>query len=186
MARVTVWSSMKRTTIELITHFLFHNLPSPFAILGQNKCTNIEIGDGQFFFSFNENKLIFLKIMLQKLFRASATFLPFTDDNTILIDDSLEKSVCNESGNEIFLDSWSRIEPDNNYFSNTLALWLNCMNMHCMPGLLKKYVDQNQIGCPPLLADDPLLLHMMQEMALSVRNVGVHYNVIGIPDLNCS
>ena len=56
---------MKRSTIELIARFLFHNLPSPFAILGQNECMNIEIGDGQFVFSFNENKLIFLKILLQ-------------------------------------------------------------------------------------------------------------------------
>ena len=64
-ARVVVWSSMKRTTIELIARFLFHDLPSPSAILGQNECMNIEIGDGQFVFSFNENKLIFLKIMPQ-------------------------------------------------------------------------------------------------------------------------
>ena len=92
-ARVVVWSSMKRSTVELIASFLFHDLPSPYAILGQNECTTIEIGDGQFVFNFNENKLIFLKIMLQQLFRGSATFLPFTNDNTILIDDSLEKSV---------------------------------------------------------------------------------------------
>ena len=66
-AWVVVWSSMKRSTVELIARFLFHDLPSPFAILGQNECMNIEIGDGQFIFSFNENKLIFLKIMLQEL-----------------------------------------------------------------------------------------------------------------------
>ena len=64
-ARVVVWSSMERSTVELIARFFFHDLPSPFAILGENKCTNIEIGDSQFVFSFNENKLIFLKIMLQ-------------------------------------------------------------------------------------------------------------------------
>ena len=50
---------MKRFTVELIARFLFHDLPSPYAILDQNECTNIEIGDGQFVFSFNENKLIF-------------------------------------------------------------------------------------------------------------------------------
>ena len=56
--------------------------------------------------------------------------------------------------------------------------------MHCMPGFLRKYVDHNRIGCPPLAADDPLLLHMMQGMALSAKNVGVHYNVIGVLDFN--
>ena len=45
-AWVVVWSSMKRSTVELIARFLFHDLPSPYAILGQNECTNIEIGNG--------------------------------------------------------------------------------------------------------------------------------------------
>ena len=183
--RVVVWSSMKRSTIELITSFLFHDLPFPFAILGQNKCTNIDIGDGQFVFSFNENKLIFLKIMPQQLFKGSATLSPFTNDNTILIDDSPEKSVCNESGNAIFLESWSLNELESNYLLDTLAPWLTRLNTQCMPGFLREYVDQNWIGCPPLAADDPLLLHMMRGMALSAKNVGVHYNVVGVPDFNC-
>ena len=63
VARVVIWSSMKRTTIKQIACFLFHDLPALFAILDQNHCTNIEIEDDQFVFNFNENKLIFLKIM---------------------------------------------------------------------------------------------------------------------------
>ena len=54
-----------------------------------------------------------------------------------------------------------------------------------MPGFLQEFVDRNQIGCPLLAADDPLLLHMMRRMALSAKNVGVHYNVVGVPDFNC-
>ena len=161
-ARVVVWSSIKRSTVELIARFLFHDLPSPFAILGQNKCVNIEIGDGQFVFSFNENKLIFLKIMLQELFKGSGVLSPFTNDNTILIDDFPEKSVYNESGNVIFLESWSRNEPESNYLLDTLAPWLTHLNTQCMPRFLQEYVDRNRIGCPPLAADDPLLLHMMR------------------------
>ena len=132
---------MKRSTVGLIARFLFHDLPSPYAILGQNECTNIEIRDGQFVFSFNENKLIFLKIMLQELFRGSATFSPFTNDNTILIHDSPEKSVCNESGNMIFLEPWSRNEPESNYLLDTHAPWLSRLNTQCMPGFLREYVD---------------------------------------------
>ena len=176
---------MKRSTVELIAHFFFHDLPSPFAILGQNEGTSIEIGDGQFVFSFNENKLIFLKIMPQQFFKGSATLPPFTNDNTILIDDSSEKSVCNESGNAIFLESWSRNEPESNYLLDTLAPWLTHLNMQCMPRFLREYVDQNRIGCPLLVADDPLLLHMMRGMVLSAKNVWVHYNVVGVPDFNC-
>ena len=183
-ARVVVWSSMKRSTVGLIAHFLFHDLPSPFAILGQNECTNIEIGDGQFVFNFNKNKLIFLKIMPQELFKDSGALSPFTNDNTILIDDSPEKSVYNESGNAIFLESWSRNEPESNYILDTLAPWLTRLKTQSMPGFLRKYVDRNRIGCPPLAVDDPLLLHIMQGMVLSAKNVGVQGNVVGVPDFN--
>ena len=55
-----------------------------------------------------------------------------------------------------------------------------------MPGKLREYIDKNRIASPLLAADDPLLLHMMRRMALSAKNVGVHYNIIGVPDLNCT
>ena len=104
--------------------------------------------------------------------------------NTILIDDSPEKSVCNESGNAIFLESWSRHHVESDFLLGTLAPWLSRLNNYCLPGELRKYVDQNRIGSSPSAADDPLLLHMMRGMALSAKNVGVHYNVLGVPDLN--
>ena len=88
-------------------------------------------------------------------------FSPFTKDNTILIDDSPEKNVCNESGNAIFLESWSRNELESNYLLDTLAPWLSRLNTQCMPGFLQEYIDQNRIGCPLSAADDPLLLHMI-------------------------
>ena len=55
-----------------------------------------------------------------------------------------------------------------------------------MSSQLREYVNKNRIGSPPLAADDPLLLHMMRGMTLSAKNVGVHYNVIEVPDLNCT
>ena len=42
-AHIVVWSSMKRTTVEYIAHFFFHDLPSSFAILDQNQCMNINL-----------------------------------------------------------------------------------------------------------------------------------------------
>ena len=130
--------------------------------------------------------MIFLKIMPQELFKDSTALSPFTNDNTILIDDSPEKSACNESGKfVIFLESWSRNEPKSNYLLDTLAPWLTRLNTQCMPRFLREYVDQNRIGCPPLAVDDPLLLHMMRGMALSAKNIGVHYNVVGVLDFNC-
>ena len=112
---------------------------------------------------------------MQQLFSNAATSSPFNNENTILINDSPKKNVCNETGNAIFLESWSRHYVENNFLLGTLALWISRLNMYCMSCELRKYVDQNQIGSSPLVADDPLLLHMMQGMALSAKNVGVHY-----------
>ena len=61
--QVVIWSSMKRTIIEDIANFLFYDLSAPFAILGQSHCSNNEIGDSKFVLNFNENKLIFLKLL---------------------------------------------------------------------------------------------------------------------------
>ena len=78
-----------------------------------------------------------------------------------MTDDSLEKNVCNETENAIFLESWSRHHVENDFLLGSLALWLSRLNNYCMPGELRKYVDQNWIGSSPLAANDPLLLHMM-------------------------
>ena len=159
------------TWVSVLRHvrYLFHGLPPPFGILGQSHCTNIKIGDGQFVLSFNENKLIFFKTLLQQLFGTPVASSPFSNENTILINDSPQKSVCNESGNAIFLESWSCHHVENDFLLGTLALWLSRLNNYCMSGELRKYVDQNRIGSSPLAADDPLLLHMMRGMALSLR-----------------
>ena len=182
-ARIVVWSSMKRSTVTAITNFLFHDLPPPFAILGEDHCQTIDIGEGRSLFRGDENKLIYLKIMPQQLFSSPTESWPFHSDNTILIDNSPEKSVCNESGNALFLEPWSRDRLDFNYLTDTLGPWLRELNDACQAGELKKYVTENRIGVSPLSPDDPLLSHMMRGMALSAKNVGVHYDVIGVPGL---
>ena len=184
-ARIVVWSSMKRTTVSSVANYLFHGLPPPFVILGQDHCQTIDVGEGKCVLKRNDRKLIFLKIMPNQLFNSPAESWPFMNDNTLLIDDSPEKSVCNKSGNAIFMESWSRQWLDFNLLMDTLAPWLISLSSNCKPGKFRKYVDENRISVPPMSANDPLLLHLMQGMAMSAKNVGVHYNFIGIPGLNC-
>ena len=57
---------------------------------------------------------------------------------------------------------------------DTLAPWLISLSSNCELGQFRNYVDENRIGIPPMSADDPLLLHLMQGMAMSAKNVGVH------------
>ena len=44
-------------------------------------------------------------------------------------------------------------------------------------GKLMDYIDRNGIGVPPLSQDDPLFHHILEGMALSIRNLSVSFNV---------
>jgi hypothetical protein len=107
-ARIVVWSSMKRSTIEGVVKFFFNGLPQPFETLGQESCGKIEISRIQYLKGLTGSKEIFLKTLSETVFSLGSEIALFDSNNTILIDDSLEKNVCNETGNAIFIKSWTR------------------------------------------------------------------------------
>jgi len=174
VAHIVVWNSMRRETVELIADFLFHDLPPPYAIFGHNHCQTINNGAGQTLYSRNRDKPMFLKIMSQHLFSSSKRASSFNVDNTLLIDDSLEKDVCNDNGSVLFLNSWSRDRIDCNFLMDMLAPWLDCLSSSCLRGQLTTYVDKNRIGQLPLSAQDQGQLHMMEAISLSERTRRAH------------
>ena len=68
---------------------------------------------------------IFMKVLSEQLFHESS---PFTKENTLLIDDSREKSVCNESGNAIFLKPWTHEDQNDNVLLGQLLPWLESLH----------------------------------------------------------
>jgi hypothetical protein len=94
--RIFIWSSMKRSTVDKIVDYLFHGSPLPFDILGQDSCRKIETSRDKYLTVIGGSKEIFLKNLSEALFVGS-TFLD--EENTILIDDSPKKCVCNDQGN---------------------------------------------------------------------------------------
>jgi hypothetical protein len=101
-AKVIIWSSMKRSTIEEIVPHLFHGLPQPFEVLGQDSCRKINNFGGKYLKVIGGSKEIFLKNLSEALFTGSTQL---DKENTILIDDSTEKYVCNDRGKCLFLES---------------------------------------------------------------------------------
>jgi hypothetical protein len=69
VARVINWSSMKRSTVEEIVHYLFCSLPQPFEVLGQDSCRKIEIYRGKYLKVIGGSKEIFLKKTVQSSLR---------------------------------------------------------------------------------------------------------------------
>jgi hypothetical protein len=98
-AKVIVWSSMKKSTIEEIVPYLFRGLPQPFKVLGQDSCRKIEIFQGKYLKVIGGSKKIFLKNLSEALFIGSTQL---DEENTILIDDNPEKCVCNDRVNCLF------------------------------------------------------------------------------------
>lgn len=106
---IVVWSSMKKSTVAEIAKYLFSDMPSPALILGQESCEKIEVRPNVFLMVQNNSaKMIFLKTLSSSLFRRRVGSMVLDSDNTLLIDDSPEKSVCNHTGNAIFLRPWRR------------------------------------------------------------------------------
>jgi hypothetical protein len=104
-AYIVVWNSMKRSTVEDVVKYLFNGLPQSFKFFGQESCGKIEISRDQYLKGLNGYKEIFLKTLLDQMISSGSKAALFDSNNTILIDDSLEKSVCNENGNTLFLKS---------------------------------------------------------------------------------
>ena len=179
--RVVVWSSMQKQTAELVAGHLFGGSKSPFDVLGQDSCKKIETSRGKFLADIhNTRKQIFLKVLSEQLFSNNTRSTSFNVDNTLLIDDSPEKSVCNENGNAVFLDPWNHGKSQDDFLREELAPWLRLLHNHCLPGSLRDYVESNRIGAFPLCASDSYMKHILKGMRESAANVGARYELPGL------
>jgi hypothetical protein len=166
--RVLIWSSMKRSTVEKIVQYLFHSLPLPFDILGQDSCRRIETSRDKYLTVIGGSKEIFLKVLSKKLFIWNKRM---DSQNTILIDDSPKKCVCNDSGNCLFLGTWNPLHAFDDFLLRSLAPWLLNVHKNCGRGQLKDFVNRERIGVRPLAKDCEVVLHIGKGMALSSKNV---------------
>jgi hypothetical protein len=177
-AHVLIWSSMKMSTMEKNVEYLFRGLPLPFDILRQDSCQRIEISQGKYLTVIGGSKEIFLKVLSEKLFIGSTRL---DSQNTILIDDSLEKCVCNNSGNCLFLETWNPLDASNDFLLCSLAPWLLNVHKNYGRGQLKDFVNKERRGVRPLAKDCEMVLYRRKEMTLSSKNVRAKYEVLGVP-----
>jgi hypothetical protein len=177
-AKVIIWSSMKRSIVEEIVHYLFRGLPQPFEVLGQDNCRKIEIYRGKYLTVIGGSKEIFLKNLSEALFIGSTQF---NEGNTIFFDDNPEKCVCNDRGNCLFVETWNPLGVADDFLLRTLGLWLLRLHTNCTCGQLRDFVNRNYIGVLPLAANSQVLLHIANGMALSSRNVHEKYEILEVP-----
>ena len=178
-SRVVVWSSMLKRNAEPVVEFLFHGLKRPFDIFGQEQCRRIETSRGKFLrHPMNSQKHVYLKVLADQLFSDPSN--GFTKDNTLLIDDSPEKSVCNENGNAMFLLPWDHRCKADNFLMRNLAPWLRSLQENCAQGHLREYVDAKRIGIDPVTSSNPLLPDILKGMKESAAVLGSRFEVPGM------
>ena len=132
VVRIVVWMSMVRSNVDLVASYLFTRNPKPYRILALDQCKMILFPPGKL--SRPGQPGIFMKVLSEQLFHESS---PFTKENTLLIDDSREKSVCNESGNAIFLKPWMHEDQNDNVLLGQLLPWLESLHNGCPAGQLR-------------------------------------------------
>lgn len=178
--KTVIWSSMMKSNSEHVAQFLFAGGRWPYDVLSQEQCSKIETSHRRFLRYPHSDKNVFLKVLEEQFFSNPNGCTSFTRDNTLLIDDSPEKSLCNENGNAIFLDSWTREHHGDNFLVETLAPWLQRLHTHCPPGRLREYVVANRIGRDPLPPSNGVHQWIIQGMNESARNLGSSFRVPGL------
>jgi hypothetical protein len=90
----------------------------------------------------------------------------YKKNNTILIDDSPEKSILNDIGNVVFLKSWKhnvRNSANDAYLTVELGPWLERLHKEGQ-GEVPRFVNSNRLGVYPLVPGDALYDLAMDEL----------------------
>jgi hypothetical protein len=156
IADVTVWSSMRKSTTELVVRYLFRGIQLPSLVLGQDSCETLKCRDRHGRVSSfkvpGTDKDLFLKNLV-KLFTGYGG--RFTSANTIVVDDSPIKHILNEPQNVILPDSWSYVGDgaSDNFLHDVLLPWFR--RLHRSPGpRLSSFRMNDNIG-RRMLCDEP-------------------------------
>jgi hypothetical protein len=155
-ADITVWSSTMQSTASQAVDYLFHRNVKPVAVYRQESSDTIQVNNGEELKYHKSNKSIFLKTMSSHLFLGDAS--RYKENNTILIDDSPEKSILNNTGNVVFLKSWKHTVKNcssDNYLYTELAQWLERLHIEGQ-GEVAQFVNNNRLGVNPLVPGDTL------------------------------
>ena len=166
---------MAKSNAEPIAAHLFGGNKLPYDILSQDHCKQIEMSRGKFF--GHGAKKLFLKVLAEELFSNPSGSTSFNKENTLLIDDSPEKSVCNETGNALILDTWSHGTRRDDLLLGVLLPWLQRLVSECQPGRLREYVDAHRIGKEPwgrYISEHKAIIDAMMS---SARNLGTRFEL---------
>jgi hypothetical protein len=158
VADITIWSSMRVSTVKSVCDLLFEDLPvKPLNILGQESCDRIRVQDDRGKVSYMKvkgtMKDLFLKSVQKHLFSSFGG--RYSAKNTIVVDDSPVKHVLNPSENIILPETWTfaGAGQSDTYLMDTLLPWVLQLHMRRDQGI-RTFWNLNKIG-RTMMCEDP-------------------------------
>jgi hypothetical protein len=158
VADITIWSSMRVSTVKSVCNLLLEGLPvKPLNILGQESYDRIRVQDDWEKVSYMKikgtEKELFLKSIQKHLFSGFGG--RYCAENTIVVDDNPMKHVLNLSENVILPESWTfaGARKLDSFLMDTLLPWVLQLHVNQDQGI-RMFRNLNKIG-RPVMCEDP-------------------------------
>ena len=173
MFHVCIWSSMRKSTIDLMVEYLFVGMPKPAIVLGQEDCTTFKDMWGNVVRNpLKPQSVLFFK-SLQSKFWWPPISLDFgrnttTISNTILVDDCPYKYACNSDECGLFPNPFTNNQVDDANMTKILLHFLQSMFYSPMSDA-HNFVLSRRFGQQPIRYNNAVKVAIMKFNKFSNR-----------------
>ena len=170
MFHLCIWSSMKKSTVDLVVDYLFRNLPKPALVLGQEDCTTFKDMWGNVVHNpLKTSAPLFLKSLVHKFWWPPISLdcgrITAKDSNTILVDDCPYKSVCNPDECGIFPNPFTSNRVQDADMTKVLLPYFQSLFYSPMSDA-REFVVNRRFGQQPIRHNDPVKVAVLKSNGL--------------------
>ena len=166
MFHLCIWSSMKKSTVDLVVAYLFDGLPKPALVLAQEDCTTFkDMWDNVVHNPLKPSAPLFLKSLVNKFWWPPISFdsgrITANDSNTILVDDCPYKSVCNPDECGLFPNTFTNNRVQDADMMKVLLPYFQSLYYSPMSDA-REFVVRRRFGQQPVPHNDAVKMAVMQ------------------------
>jgi hypothetical protein len=173
MFHLCIWSSMKKSTVDLVVQYLFAGMPEPALVLGQEDCTTYKDMWGNFVMNpLKPQSVLFFKSLESRFWWPPISLdegrITATVSNTILVDDCPYKSACNPDECGLFPSPFTNNRVDDADMTKVLLPFFQSMFYSPMSDA-RDFVLSRRFGQSPVRHNDAVKLACLQSHKHSYR-----------------
>lgn len=169
MFHVCIWSSMKKSTVDLVVEYLFAGGPKPALVLGQEDCSTFKDMWGNVVMNpLKQEAPLFLKSLLNKFWWPPISLdsgrITAAPSNTILVDDCPFKAVCNPDECGIFPNPFTTNHVQDADMTKVLLPYFQSMFYSQMSDA-REFVVSRRFGQLPIRHNDAIKMAVLKSDA---------------------